>query len=135
MITMKELLSNQVETLEILDKEIQVNLKVLLEKVNLVRSLYGKPMIVTSGLRTKKHHLEIYKRKGIFPPKVPMKSNHLFGRAVDFADGDGKLKKWILENIKQIEEIGLYMEDFGATKTWVHFQTNPPKSGNRFFKP
>jgi hypothetical protein len=64
-----------------------------------------------------------------------MKSNHLFGRAVDFADGDGKLKKWILENIKLMEEIGLYMEDFNATKTWVHFQINPPKSGNRFFKP
>lgn len=131
---MKELLSNQA-TFESLDKEIQDNLNILLDKVNKVRTAYAKPMIVTSGLRTKQHHLEIYARKGIFPPKVPMKSNHLFGRAVDFADGDGKLKKWILENIKLIEEIGLYMEDFTATKTWVHFQINPPKSGKRFFKP
>lgn len=134
MITMDELLSGQAKFSD-LDKEIQDNLNVLLEKVNKVRKAYGKPMIVTSGLRTKKHHLEIYARKGIYPPKVPMKSNHLFGRAVDFADGDGKLKKWILENIEQIEEIGLYMEDFSATKTWVHFQINPPKSGKRFFKP
>lgn len=134
MITMDELLSGQAKY-EGLENEIQNNLSILLQKVNKVRSLYGKPMIVTSGLRTKQHHLEIYARKGIFPPKVPMKSNHLFGRAVDFADGDGKLKKWILENIKQIEEIGLYMEDFNATKTWVHFQINSPKSGNRFFKP
>lgn len=131
---MDELLSGQAKY-EGLENEIQHNLSILLQKVNKVRSLYGKPMIVTSGLRTKQHHLEIYARKGIFPPKVPMKSNHLFGRAVDFADGDGKLKKWILENIKQIEEIGLYMEDFSATKTWVHFQTNPPKSGKRFFMP
>lgn len=131
---MDELLSGQAK-FEGLENEIQHNLSILLQKVNKVRSLYGKPMIVTSGLRTKQHHLEIYARKGIFPPKVPMKSNHLFGRAVDFADGDGKLKKWILENIKQIEEIGLYMEDFSATKTWVHFQTNPPKSGKRFFMP
>lgn len=131
---MKELLSNQA-TFESLDKEIQDNLNILLDKVNKVRTAYAKPMIVTSGLRTKQHHLEIYARKGIFPPKVPMKSNHLFGRAIDFADGDGKLKKWILENIKLIEEIGLYMEDFTATKTWVHFQINPPKSGKRFFKP
>lgn len=130
---MDELLSGA--KYEGLENEIQHNLSILLQKVNKVRSLYGKPMIVTSGLRTKQHHLEIYARKGIFPPKVPMKSNHLFGRAVDFADGDGKLKKWILENIKQIEEIGLYMEDFSATKTWVHFQTNPPKSGKRFFMP
>jgi uncharacterized protein YcbK (DUF882 family) len=134
MITIKELLSNQAK-FEDLDKDIQANLNELFLKVNIVRKEYGKPMIVTSGLRTKKHHLEIYARKGIYPPKVPMKSNHLSGRAVDFADGDGKLKKWILENIKLMEEIGLYMEDFNATKTWVHFQINPPKSGNRFFKP
>jgi uncharacterized protein YcbK (DUF882 family) len=134
MITIKELLSNQAK-FEDLDKDVQANLNELFLKVNIVRKEYGKPMIVTSGLRTKKHHLDIYARKGIYPPKVPMKSNHLFGRAVDFADGDGKLKKWILENIKLMEEIGLYMEDFNATKTWVHFQINPPKSGNRFFKP
>ena len=131
---MDELLSNQAK-FDSLDKEVQDNLNQLFLKVNIVRKEYGKPMIVTSGLRTKKHHLEIYARKGIYPPKVPMKSNHLFGRAVDFADGDGKLKKWILANIKLMEEIGLYMEDFGATKTWVHFQINPPKSGNRFFNP
>jgi uncharacterized protein YcbK (DUF882 family) len=134
MITIKELLSNQAK-FEDLDKDVQANLNELFLKVNIVRKEYGKPMIVTSGLRTKKHHLDIYARKGIYPPKVPMKSNHLFGRAVDFADGDGKLKKWILANIKLMEEIGLYMEDFNATKTWVHFQINPPKSGNRFFKP
>lgn len=134
MITMNELLSGQA-SFDSLDKDVQENLNQLFLKVNIVRKEYGKPMIVTSGLRTKKHHLEIYARKGIFPPKVPMKSNHLFGRAVDFADGDGKLKKWILENIKLMEEIGLWMEDFSATKTWVHFQINPPKSGNRFFKP
>ena len=134
MITMNELLSNQA-SFDSLDKDVQENLNQLFLKVNIVRKEYGKPMIVTSGLRTKKHHLEIYARKGIYPPKVPMKSNHLFGRAVDFADGDGKLKKWILENIDLMEEIGLWMEDFNATKTWVHFQINPPKSGNRFFKP
>ena len=134
MISMKELLSGQAN-FDDLDKDVQDNLNQLFLKVNIIRKEYGKPMIVTSGLRTKKHHLEIYASKGIYPPKVPMKSNHLFGRAVDFADGDGKLKKWILENMKLIEEIGLYMEDFSATKTWVHFQINPPKSGNRFFKP
>lgn len=134
MITMNELLSGQA-SFDSLDKDVQENLNQLFLKVNIVRKEYGKPMIVTSGLRTKKHHLEIYARKGIYPPKVPMKSNHLYGRAVDFADSDGKLKKWILENISLMEEIGLWMEDFNATKTWVHFQINPPKSGNRFFKP
>lgn len=134
MISIDELLSGQAKLGE-LSNEVQNNLQELLVKVNKVRTAYGKPMIVTSGLRTKKHHLEIYARKGIYPPKVPMKSNHLSGRAVDFADANGELKKWVKANIKLMEEIGLWMEDFSATKTWCHFQINPPKSGNRFFMP
>lgn len=134
MISIDELLSGQAKLGE-LSNEVQNNIQELLVKVNKVRTAYGKPMIVTSGLRTKKHHLEIYARKGIYPPKVPMKSNHLSGRAVDFADANGELKKWVKANIKLMEEIGLWMEDFSATKTWCHFQINPPKSGNRFFMP
>lgn len=134
MITINELLSNQA-SFDSLDKKIQDNLKELHKRINIVRLAYGKPMIVTSGLRTLKHHLDIYARKGIYPPKVPMKSNHLSGRAVDFADGNGELKKWVKDNIKLMEEVGLWLEDFSATKTWCHFQINPPKSGNRFFLP
>lgn len=134
MITINELLSNQA-SFDSLDKKVQDNLKELHKRINIVRLAYGKPMIVTSGLRTLKHHLEIYARKGIYPPKVPMKSNHLSGRAVDFADGNGELKKWVKDNIKLMEEVGLWLEDFSATKTWCHFQINPPKSGNRFFLP
>jgi uncharacterized protein YcbK (DUF882 family) len=134
MITIDELLSNQA-SFDSLDKKVQDNLKELHKRINIVRLAYGKPMIVTSGLRTLKHHLEIYARKGIYPPKVPMKSNHLSGRAVDFSDSDGKLKAWVKDNIKLMEEIGLWLEDFSATKTWCHFQINPPKSGNRFFLP
>jgi hypothetical protein len=134
MISMNELLSGQC-TFDACSLEQKKNLTILLEKVNKVRSAYGKPMIVTSGLRTMKHHLEIYARKGVYPPKVPMKSNHLFGKAVDFADGNGELKKWVLNNMKVMEDAGLWMEDFSATKTWLHVQITPPKSGNRFFKP
>jgi uncharacterized protein YcbK (DUF882 family) len=134
MISINELLSNQA-TLGSLPNDVQNNINDLLVKINKVRTAYAKPMTVTSGLRTVKHHLEIYANKGIYPPKVPMKSNHLSGRACDISDGNKALKKWCLENIKLLEEIGLYMEAFEATPTWVHFQTNPPKSGNRFFKP
>lgn len=134
MISMTELLSGQC-TFEACTDEQKKNLNILLEKVNKVRVAYGKPMTVTSGLRTMKHHLEIYAKKGQFPPHVPMKSNHLFGRAVDFADGNGELKKWVMNNLPLMEEIGLWMEDFSATKTWLHVQINPPASGKRFFKP
>jgi len=134
MISLNELLSGQCTFNECTDEQ-KKNLTILLEKVNKVRLAYGKPMIVTSGLRTTKHHLDIYARKGVYPPKVPMKSNHLFGKAVDFADGNGELKKWVLNNMKVMEDAGLWMEDFSATKTWLHVQITPPKSGNRFFKP
>jgi hypothetical protein len=134
MITMTELLSGQC-TFEECTPEQQKNLTILLEKVNKLRIAYGKPMTVTSGLRTMKHHLEIYAKKGIFPPKVPTKSNHLFGRAVDFADSHCELKKFVNNNIPLMKEIGLWMEDFEATPTWLHVQINPPASGKLFFKP
>lgn len=134
MITLQEVLDGA--KFDDLDKEIQSNIVTLLDKLNQVRKAYGKAMIVTSGLRTMKHHLEIYARKGITDKsKIPLKSKHLYGQAVDISDPDGKLKNWINANIKLIEQIDLYMEDFRYTPNWVHFQIIPPKSKNRFFIP
>jgi uncharacterized protein YcbK (DUF882 family) len=116
--------------------EIQDNLKKLLEKLNLLRAAYGKPMIVTSGLRTMADHLRIYREKGITDKsKIPMQSRHLLGLACDFGDSKQELQKWCLANVAKLEEIGLWLEDFSATVNWVHVQIVPPKSGNRFFKP
>lgn len=116
--------------------ELEANLLELLIRINKVRDAYGLPMTVTSGFRSMKDHLRIYKEKGITDPKkIPMKSKHLFCQSVDIYDPEKKLQKWIKENIKLIEEIGLWMEDFNDTPNWVHFQIIPPTSGNRFFKP
>lgn len=135
MITMDELLNNKYK-LEDQSDEIQKNLQDLLEKVNKVRSLYGKPMNVTSGLRSIEDHLRIYAAKGITDEsKIPMKSRHLSGQAVDVSDPHQQLQKWCLANVDKLEEIGLWCESFDATVNWVHLQIVPPKSGNRFFKP
>jgi len=135
MITMDELLSNQT-TLGELDADIQNNLNDLLVKINFVRTSWAKPMTVTSGFRTMKHHLEIYAAKGVTDKsKIPMKSNHLYGRAVDIADANRDLQKWCTANEALLASIGLWMEDFSATKTWCHFQINPPQSGKRWFMP
>lgn len=116
--------------------ELEANLLELLIRINKVRDAYGHPMTVTSGFRSMEDHLRIYKNKGITDPKkIPMKSKHLYCQAVDIYDPNKKLQKWIKENIKLIEEIGLWMEDFNDTPNWVHFQIIPPASGNRFFKP
>ena len=103
------------------------NLSELHEKLNQVREAYGKPMIVTSGLRSQADQMRIN-------PKAP-KSNHLMGLAADIQDKDGKLAEWVKANMSLMEQIGFWFEDFDHTEGWVHFQCVPPKSGKRVFIP
>ena len=131
MIALREILGNQ--DIEELSPEIQSNLFELLSRVNKVRTAYNKTLIVTSGFRSMKHHLEIYKAKGV--TKVPLQSNHLYGRAVDILDTKRELQAWCKANVPLLENIGLWMEDFRYTPNWVHVQIVPPASGNRFFIP
>lgn len=102
---------------------------------NYIRRLYARPMYINSGYRSKEDHLRIYREKGIDPKNVPMGSCHLIGAAVDFRDKDGELKGWFKSNIKLIEKLDVYFEDFSKTSSWTHLQILPPKSGNRFFYP
>lgn len=137
MITFKELIKN----IQISDIPInhQHNLEELLKRMNLVRNAWAKPMTITSGYRTMQDHLRIYSeiasKKGIEfdSKKVPMGSQHLSGCACDISDPKGELMSWCQANVPLLEQIGLWME--ADTKGWVHFQINPPRSGNRFFKP
>lgn len=134
-ISMNEILMGQVK-LETLDQQTQSNLKILHERINIIRIAYGKPMVISSGLRTVSHHLAIYKAKGITDPKnIPMQSKHLIGAACDVHDPNRELQKWTKENIALLESIGLWCEAFESTPTWVHFQIYRPKSGRRFFLP
>lgn len=134
-ITMNELLSGQC-TFEQCTPIQKSNLNILLEKINAIRIAYAKPMTVSSGLRTMTHHLEIYAKKGITDKsKIPMKSRHLTGQAVDIKDVNGELKKWVLKNVDLLSSIGLWCEAFVSTPTWIHFQIIPPASGKRFFNP
>lgn len=113
----------------------QHNLEDLLVKINKIRTAYGKPMTVTSGIRLEQDQLRIYRSKGYKDKDIPMGSAHLKGSAVDILDEDGDLHKWVLANIPILESVGLWCEDLTATPNWVHFQTYPPASGMRFFKP
>jgi uncharacterized protein YcbK (DUF882 family) len=106
---------------------VQQNIQAFLIKMNTVRTAYGQPMVVTSGYRSWADQMRIN-------PHAP-NSWHCSGHAVDILDIDGQLKAWILQNVPLLEEVGLWCEDFEHTKTWVHLQDKPPRSGNRFFKP
>lgn len=133
-ISLKEIIKDT--SFSSLPKEIQDNLMTLLERINKIRDKWAHSMTVTSGLRTIKAHLAIYAAKGITDKtKIPMKSLHLAGAAVDIADPDRKLQAWCKANEPFLADVGLWMEDFTATPNWCHFQILPPKSGARWFKP
>jgi uncharacterized protein YcbK (DUF882 family) len=123
MITREEILMGR-DSEYPLTSELEDNLSDLLEKVNLLRKLYGKPMYVSSGYRPGKYNVKAGGAKT---------SAHLYCEAVDFKDVDGELKKFC--TIEILEQCGLYMEDPKYTKTWLHVQTRKPGSGNRVFKP
>jgi uncharacterized protein YcbK (DUF882 family) len=138
MLTFKELIRDM--QLSDIPHPHQLNLEVLLTRMNKIRTAWNKPMIVTSGYRSMHDHLRIYsqiatKRGQVFDPsKVPMQSNHLKGAAVDISDPDGKLYDWCQANKNILEEVGLWCEE-KDDQARVHFQIFPPKSGKRFFKP
>lgn len=114
----------------------QLCLEELRTRLEKVRAEFGKPMRITSGYRSMQEHLQIYSKKGITDKsKIPMRSKHLIGCAADVADPAQELQAWCKANEPKLEEIGLWIEDFSATPNWVHFQTVPPASGKRFFKP
>ena len=124
MITLKELLKGK--DFNLLPKEHQDNLLILLERINKVRIAYGKQFLVTSGYRSMEDHLGIYNRKGITDiNKIPVKSKHLFGLACDLADPKKELQTWCRNNQDILRNLGIWMEDFRYSSTWVHFQCAP----------
>jgi uncharacterized protein YcbK (DUF882 family) len=132
MISMQELLGKY--QLSDQAQEIQDNLATLLIRVNKIRILWAKPMIVTSGLRTMTDHLRIYAAKGITDPaKIPMKSRHLIGAAVDISDPKLELTAWLKADEAYLNDAELWCEQ--GNKDWTHFQIVPPASGNRWFLP
>lgn len=134
MIKMSEILKGK--DITDIPEEHHENLFDLLLKLNKLRALYAKSMIVSSGYRFLEDHIRIYADKGIRDlSKIPMKSKHLCGQACDIADPDNKLKDFINNNLDEVIKIGLWFEDFKHTPGWVHIQIVPPASGKRFFIP
>lgn len=125
MITLKELNPRDFPV----TAEIKANLETLLCKVNIIRAAYGKPMLVSSGLRDQALQQSLISSGRSNAPK----SKHLTGQAVDFVDSDGKLTSWCKEHPAVLEKAGLWCEE--GTVGWVHVQSVPPKSGKRWFLP
>lgn len=127
MITKRELNPKDLE----MGPAVAKNFEILFERMNEVRQAYGKPMIVTSGLRSDAKQAELIAQG----KSRAVHSKHLAGAACDILDVDGDLAEWCLANEDVLRRIGLWCEHPDYTKGWVHFQTMAPKSGKRFFIP
>ena len=127
MISLKELNPHGYPTNPVIDK----NLAILLSRMNELRAIWGKPMIITSGLRSEEQQQEVIKAG----KSTARASLHLAGAAADCLDKDGSLGKWCLENETVLKTIGIWCEHPSATKGWLHVQIMPPMSGKRFFLP
>lgn len=114
------------------------NLTILHERMNKVRAAYGKPMVVTSGVRSLDDHKRVYRelaaKRGVTAIRIPMGSQHLAAAACDISDPKGLLMEWCKSNEGLLAEIGLWVEEPDDQKR-CHFQIVPPRSGRRFFKP
>jgi hypothetical protein len=136
MISYRELLSGH--TVLDIPTNVEQNLQELAKRINVVRSLWGKPMVVTSGYRTRHDQIRIYtaiaRKRGIDNPRIPMGSAHLTGCAVDIADPDGSLGRWLKADPSILEGAQLWCEEIDSTPR-IHFQSYPPGSGKRWFLP
>jgi len=94
----------------------------LLERLQLLRWLYGKAMIVNCGYRCPVHNVRV----GGAP-----KSAHLTGEAADIHDPFGSLKDFCTPEV--LEKVDLWAEDYSRTKSWIHLQIRP--ASQRIFKP
>lgn len=119
------------------DTNQMMNMETTAFKVSRMEKAYGHPFTATSGLRSMADHLRIYKEKAakagvpFDQSKVPLKSKHLFGEAVDVADLNGSIAQWAEDNDALMREIGVWFEARPATPGWLHIQIVPYAS----FKP
>ncbi len=121
------LMSRDIKYKDEYTKEISDNIDKLLIPLNKLREAYGKSMFVSSGWRPASLNATV--------ANAAKKSNHTIGLACDFKDPNGELDKWCMDNLKKLEEFGIWLESPDSTIGWCHVQCVPPKSGNRVFKP
>ena len=107
-----------------LSPELETNLAKLLSALNQFRTIYAKPMTVSSGYRPGHYNSDAGGAKT---------STHITCQACDFHDTDGTLDQWCLDHLEVLEQCGLYLESPDHTKGWCHLQIRPTK--NRVFIP
>lgn len=105
--------------------EIEANAQRLLTRVNALLAQYGKPVTMSSGLRSAAHNATI---KG-----AAKRSAHLTGEAIDLSDRNRDLARFCFSRLDLLVDLGLWMEDPRCTPTWVHLDIR--QRANRVFIP
>lgn len=105
--------------------QVKQNVVELLKRVNpMLEALGWNDPKVSSGFRTSEANQAAGGDKA---------SNHMLGKACDLYDPEDKWDLLVTKTI--LIKFDLYKEDSNYTKSWVHCQTTPTKSGNRIFIP
>lgn len=113
-----------------------------------VRYDYGYPLVVTGkygGFRGRDGQLRLYTQinakriaEGLEEIGPFLESGHVLGFSTDFKDPIHHFYDWLAWMERKEEymtEHGIYLEEKSYTPGWTHFQSQPPKSGDRFFRP
>lgn len=93
----------------------------LLDALQRLRDLWGRPMALTNGYRCPKHNAAV----GGAPH-----SSHMTGEAADIEDADGALDDYCADDI--LTQCGLWREDPSATSGWCHLQVRPVPNKRTF---
>lgn len=109
--------------------DIEANLQILLDRLNQLVPLYGKALLINSGLRSQGFQDDLIKAGKSNAPH----SKHLTGEAVDLNDPDGAFHEWCKSRSEILESIGFWCEE--RQGGWQHLQISPPHSGHRWFFP
>lgn len=114
---------------------IEHNAGILLDVVN--RTLV---IAALNGARaTVNPHTGTVVRVGWRPPSInrqlggSQNSLHMTGMAIDIHDTDGSLGQWAMFHVEPLVMIGVWCRAIYATPGWVHMQSMPPPSRERFF--
>lgn len=120
------ILASEILRGQICPPELQDNLGNLLIVINKMRTIWARPMIVTSGYRTPEHNKTI---------GGALNSSHMYCQAIDISDTKGELDAWLDLNPEMLEKCGLWREDPAATPTWCHLDIRQRDPNKRTFKP
>jgi len=130
MITLEQYwMGRDVEYASDFTEEIRANAQITVDRVNqlLERADAGKSHTVRSGWRPRTLNATV--------PNASASSKHITAEAADIADDDRALADYCAASQVDLVEIGLWCEDFRYTKSWIHLQIVPPKSGKRIYIP